>query len=243
MPSGGHNRKEHRICQDTGIEEKHCYKCDTWKPLEAFGKRKAVWDNLQALCKACKNAATKKRYQEIYATEEGRERKRAQVRKCQKKRRMNGKYNAYERAYKRERKKNDPTYRLKCNLSVSISKGLRRQGIKRKPGRTKEFLGCSYAHLMDHLESLFQPGMTRENYGSVWHDDHVVPRAAFGGTREELMIVNWYKNMQPMFAKENIAKGSKYKEEDKIALIERYNTEHATNYMQEYLKNKTNNNC
>jgi hypothetical protein len=175
-------------------------------------------------------------------TEEGRKRKRAIGRKADKKRQMNGKLNAYRRVYQRERKKNDPTYRLRRNLSNCIYHGLRRQGIKKKPGTTIEFLGCSYAELMDHLESLFEPGMTRDNYGKVWHDDHIVPRAAFGGTKEELKIVNWYKNMQPMFAKENIVKGAKYKEEDKIALIERYNTEHATNYMQEYLKNKTNNN-
>ena len=84
-------RKEHRISQDTGIEEKHCYKCDTWKPLEAYSKGKRQWDNLQALCKTCDNAKSKKRQRELYATEEGRERKRAIVRKSQKKRRMNGK--------------------------------------------------------------------------------------------------------------------------------------------------------
>ena len=88
---------------------------------------------------------------------------------------------------------------------------------------------------MDHLESLFEPGMTRENYGK-WHVDHIVPRAAFAGTREQLMIVNWFKNLQPMWAKENLIKNDKYKEEDKIALIERYNKEHNTNYMQECLK-------
>ena len=225
-------KKPHRISQDTGIEEKHCGKCDTWKPLEAYYKNKKAWDNLQTACKTCKNARGKKRHRELYATEEGRERKRAQNRKSEKKRKMNGKTNAY----KRERRKNDPTYRLRCYLSSNISMGLKRQGISKKPGRTIEFIGCSYAHLMDHLESLFQPGMTRENYGSVWHDDHIIPRAAFGVTKEELMIVNWYKNMQPMWAKENMAKGSKYKEQDKIALIERYNKEHGTNYMQDYLK-------
>ena len=226
------NRKEHRISQDTGMEEKHCGKCDTWKPLEAYGKHKGKWDNLHAACKACENARAKKQQRELMQTEEGRERIRAIGRKAAKKRQMNGKTNAYHR----KRRKNDPTYRLRCNLSTNISMGLKRQGIRKKPGKTKEFLDCSYAELMDHLESLFQPGMTRENYGKVWHDDHIVPRAAFGGTREELMIVNWYKNMQPMFAKENLSKGAKHKLEDKIALIERYNKEHDTNYMQECLE-------
>ena len=172
------SRKQHRISQDTGIEEKHCGKCDAWKPLEAYNKDKTKWDNLQGCCKACRNAASKKRQRELYATEEGRKRIRASCRKSQKKRKMNGKKNAYER----KRRKNDPTYRLKGNLSTNIYNGLRRQGIRKKPGRTIEFIGCSYAELMDHLESLFEPGMTRENYGSVWHVDHIVPRAAFAGT-------------------------------------------------------------
>lgn len=229
MPRKVHkNRKEHRISQDSGMEEKHCSKCDTWKPLEAYCKNNEKWDKLMSACKSCHNERQRRRR----GTKEERARYNAQCRRSQQKRRRNGKRNAYLR----ERRKNDPTFRLKCYLSSCISNGLKAQGIRKKPGTTIEFLGCSYAELMDHLESLFQPGMTRENYGSVWHDDHIVPRAAFGASREELMIVNWYKNMQPMFAKENIAKGSKYKEEDKIALIERYNTEHAANYMQEYLE-------
>ena len=230
------NRKQHRISQDSGIEEKYCSKCDTWKALEAYQKDKNKWDNLNGWCKACNNERTRKRQQEQYATEEGRERIRAINRKSMKKRRMTGKQRIYKRVYERERRRNDPTYRLRCNVSSNISIGLKRQGIRKKPGRTIEFLGCSYAELMNHLESLFQPGMTRENYGKIWHDDHIIPRAAFGGTKEELMIVNWYKNMQPMFAKENIAKGAKHKLEDKIALIERYNKEHDTNFMQECLE-------
>ena len=236
MPTGSLRRKKHRISQDTGIEEKHCRICNTWKPLEAFSKKKYAWDNLRACCKLCDCARAKKRQRELYATEEGRERRRAIVRKSEKKRRMNGKRNAYDRAYQSKRRKNDPVFRLRRNVSSCISAGLRAQSIRKKPGKTKEFLGCSYAELMDHLESLFQPGMTRKNYGPVWHDDHIVPRAAFGGTREELMIVNWYKNMQPMFANENKKKGAKFKEEDKIALIESYNEENKTNYMQDYLE-------
>ena len=107
------NRKQHRISQDSGIEEKHCGKCDTWKPLEAFSKSKRAWDKLMSACKTCDNARTKKQRQELYATEEGRERHRAQVRKSYKKRRMNGKVRAYERAYQRERRKNDPIFSTK----------------------------------------------------------------------------------------------------------------------------------
>ena len=219
MPQGV--KKQHRISQDTGTKEKHCGKCDTWKPLEAYNKHKKAWDNLRSCCRTCDNAKSKEFYRKQMQTKEGRERRRAQTRRADKKFRMTAKRRAYKRAYKRERRKNDPVWRLQCNISSSICIGLKAQGIKKKPGRTIEFLGCSYAYLMDYLESLFEPGMTRENYGSVWHVDHIVPRAAFGGTREELMIVNWYKNLQPMFTTENLKKGAKFEDEDKVALIER----------------------
>ena len=41
---------------------------------------------------------------------------------------------------------------------------------------------------------------------------------------EALKIVNWNENLKPMWGGENLAKGGKYTEEDKIDLIERYNT-------------------
>ena len=117
-------RKEHRISQDTGIEEKHCSYCNTWKSLEAYHKDKKAWDNLRTICKTCANVRSKKQHRELYATEEGRERRRANVRKAHKKREMNGKRMSGKRAYERERKK-DPTYRLKHNIRNSIYNGIK----------------------------------------------------------------------------------------------------------------------
>ena len=38
----------------------------------------------------------------------------------------------------------------------------------------------------------------------------------------EQKVCWWYKNLQPMWAKENIIKRDKYKEEDKQALIKEW---------------------
>ena len=75
------------------------------------------------------------------------------------------------------------------------------------------------------------------NHGIAWHIDHIVPKKVFGASREELSIVEWHKNLQPMWAKENLSKSDTYEEVDKIDLIERYNEEHGTKYMQNYLEN------
>ncbi len=65
--------------------------------------------------------------------------------------------------------------------------------------------------LIAHLESLFQPSMTWENYGK-WHIDHKRPIASFNFTSyedpefKECWALN---NLQPMWAKENMSKGNK----------------------------------
>jgi hypothetical protein len=72
------------------------------------------------------------------------------------------------------------------------------------------YLGCTLEDLRQHLESLFKPGMTWENHGS-WHIDHIRPLASFDLTKEEnLYKACHYTNLQPLWAKENLKKGSKY---------------------------------
>ena len=234
MPKGGHNKKPHRIRQDTGIEEKHCSSCDTWKPLEAYQKNKTKWDNLEGLCRACKNAKARKLQREDYATEEGRKRRRAYVKKANKKRQMNGKLNAYRRVYERERRKDDSTFRTKSNMRNRIYKCFNKHGVK-KNAKTSEIMGCTPEFLNAHLEKYFIDDMSWKNRGE-WHIDHVVPCCAFGGTLEEQKILHWYDNLRPMWKDDNLHKSGNYKLEDKIALIESYNEKNKTNYMQDYLK-------
>lgn len=73
-------------------------------------------------------------------------------------------------------------------------------------------VGCSGEYLMDYLSKQFRPGMTRENYGSVWHVDHIKSLASFGESIKESEIQKiafHYTNLQPLFAQENIRKGKK----------------------------------
>jgi len=58
-------RKEHKIIDC--IECKHCYKCNTWKPLTKFYKNKRNWDGLAASCNDC----SKKLQKEFRKTEKG----------------------------------------------------------------------------------------------------------------------------------------------------------------------------
>lgn len=52
--------------------------------------------------------------------------------------------------------------------------------------------------------------MTWDNFGSVWHIDHVFPCAAYDLTIEEnKRKVFHYTNLQPLFKRENIIKSDK----------------------------------
>ena len=56
-------RKHHEIIQD--IEHKHCGKCDKWKILEKFTKRKKTWDGKRNYCKACANKIKNERNKKV----------------------------------------------------------------------------------------------------------------------------------------------------------------------------------
>jgi len=102
----------------------------------------------------------------------------------------------------------DINYRLIRLLRGRTSEALRRNS---KAGHTRELLGCSIQELKLYLESKFQPGMTWENHGTFgWHIDHVKPCASFdlSDAREQEKCFH-YTNMQPLWAKENLSKGSK----------------------------------
>lgn len=56
MGKRGKKRTEHRT--SNGIEEKLCYKCMEWHPLDSFGSDKNAWDGLQHECKECRKKHT-----------------------------------------------------------------------------------------------------------------------------------------------------------------------------------------
>ena len=74
-------------------------------------------------------------------------------------------------------------------------------------------LGCEIDYLMYHLQERFKPGMSWDNYGD-WHIDHIKPCAKFNlsDPRQQLKCFN-YKNLQPLWAEDNLSKGAKYTNE------------------------------
>ena len=66
--------------------------------------------------------------------------------------------------------------------------------------------------LMDHLSSLFQSGMSWDNYGE-WQIDHIRPESSFNysSRQDPEFLLCWsLSNLQPLWAIDNQKKGAKY---------------------------------
>jgi hypothetical protein len=113
----------------------------------------------------------------------------------------------YYHKYEKERFKIDPNYKLikyTRNRIKSVLKGIY------KSKSTIKLLGCSIEECWQHLESKFQPGMTRENHG-LWHVDHIRPCALFDlKCPVQQLACFHYTNLQPLWAIDNIKKGARY---------------------------------
>ena len=71
-------------------------------------------------------------------------------------------------------------------------------------------VGYGHKDLIKRIEFQFKPGMNWSNYGK-WHIDHKKPIARFieQGVFDP-KIINALSNLQPLWAFDNISKGSKF---------------------------------
>lgn len=102
--------------------------------------------------------------------------------------------------------------RIHSSVSRAMRSGLAKGGKEGKS--TFDILGYSREELMAHMEELFLPGMSWENYGlHGWHIDHKIPKSLFRFERTSDIDFQrcWeLKNLQPMWATDNRKKYSKY---------------------------------
>lgn len=105
----------------------------------------------------------------------------------------------------KHRYKEDLDFKIKHNIRSRIYKAIK---FDREVSSITA-LGCSIDELKKHLESLFKPGMTWDNYGK-WHIDHIKPLSSYNLTDlNEFKIACHHTNLQPLWAKDNIRKSSK----------------------------------
>jgi hypothetical protein len=176
---------------------KLCNKCKEIKSLDLFCKDKYKNDGYSTICRPCKKLY-KKEYYKLNSEK------------------VKGSVNNYRSSnkdkinlYTKEKKKKSITYKLAHILRNRIGNSLK--GNVKKGSAVRD-LGCTVPELKQHLESKFKDGMTWDNYGLYgWHIDHIRPLASFDLTdQKDFLKACHYSNLQPLWAKDNLSKGSKF---------------------------------
>lgn len=105
--------------------------------------------------------------------------------------------------------KADPEKRIFLSMRKQCNRVVKQIGLGKKPTTTLKWIGCTAEELKAHIESLFQEGMTWDNYGkNGWHIDHIRPISSF--KPEEWEQINHYTNLQPLWWYDNLSKSNKY---------------------------------
>lgn len=122
-------------------------------------------------------------------------------------------------ARKRQKISEDPVMRMVSSLRTRTSAAFKRIETV-KDTSTMEIVGCSRIELKKWIENQFHPNpengleMTWDNFGKVnsqnntWNVDHKVPLASAGTDWKKILELTHYTNLQPLWAMENIRKGS-----------------------------------
>jgi hypothetical protein len=200
---------------------KACKKCWKIKGLEEFYKCKTTLDKKRGECRECHGKWAKKRLQipevkalaKIYRKEhnqtpEVKARMKAYLKEYNQIPEIKTRLREQKNGWQKERCANDPLYRFARNMRRRINLGLKGQS---KSKRTEWYLSCTFGEAWAYLIPKFRFPMTRENYGKVWHVDHIRPICSFDLSEpEQVKACFHYTNLQPLFVEENLVKGGRF---------------------------------
>jgi len=211
------------------MKRKKCTCCRKLKKLSQFSIRKQNKDNHDSWCQECyriksreygkKHLKQKLEYNKKWRKENSEKYHKsnkdyyAKNKKIMNKRVKLWKINNSKKVKKwrikdyKYRINNDISWKILRNLRTRIHHALVRE-TKSKP--TIKLLNCSIKKLKYYIQKQFKKDMTWNNYGK-WHIDHIRPCASFDLSKpEEQRKCFNYKNLQPLWGKENQSKGAKY---------------------------------
>ncbi len=115
-------------------------------------------------------------------------------------------WTAYQTKYMTKKRATNPACRLRGVMQCRLRAALKAKSLK-KTSRTFKLVGCTPEFLRKHLEALFLPGMRWERKGEI-HIDHKIPLSS-AKTRKEFFKLFHYKNLQPLWARDNLIKSDK----------------------------------
>jgi hypothetical protein len=212
------------------METRACARCAETKPatLEFFPPHKMGKCGLHSLCRPCKkvrDAELRVRPDQIARQQAWRDANKDAVKRSNIAYRAGGyrstaavaKWRAENLAHsrkqearrRRERRANDPAFRLRGRLSARLS-----SLICGKAGKTTEqLLGFTRHELTRHIEKQFINGMSWDAFQrGLIEIDHIIPVSRFNitSTDDPEFRACWgLPNLRPMWAKDNRSKGAK----------------------------------
>lgn len=189
---------------------KICKVCCEEKDISSFGIRNDSSSGYRSECKKCRSEKSKVYYsdnKESILSKVDKDRKRKYDLEYRKKYVSNNRDKVNESQRKTYSKyKDEPIRKLVSNVRARIRASFT---VKRwnKNNTTKEILGCDFNTLYNHIEDKFTDGMCWDKIGSEIHIDHIIPLAT-AKTKEDVLRLNHYTNLQPLWASDNLKKGS-----------------------------------
>ena len=160
---------------------KHCPRCKKYKTLDSFAYDKSKKSKRQSYCQSCVSEICYIRKLDPKIKEKVAKNHTLYMRKWLKK--------PENKAIGNLRSKNTKALRALINNFETVGND-----------RIKNLFYIDKQGFMDHLESLFESGMSWDNYGA-WHLDHIKDLSNFNILNDiELRKANDYKNIRPMWA-------------------------------------------
>jgi hypothetical protein len=116
--------------------------------------------------------------------------------------------NAKRREYRKNKNKTNVLAKAQCNMRRRFRAALKRNN-QTKSDKMGTMIACTWPFFYKWIASQFTKEMNWENYGTVWHIDHITPLSFFDVCNQAHMKQAWhYTNLSPLEAEANIRKGA-----------------------------------
>ena len=211
---------------------KLCYKCNTERSIDQYGKLKSSPDGLRYDCKICRKQYREQNKESItLKMKEYYNNNKSNLLVKNKEYRLINKNNIqHQRKEYRNRdeikthiKQKQKEYlpirkekiktRRQTDLNFKVSEILRSKIHKFLKNQSTSFINlieCDLEFFKQWIEFRFEESMNWDNLGTVWQLDHIIPLSVFDMNNEfDTKICFHWTNFQPLFSNENRSKSNK----------------------------------